>query len=176
MQVRSSFYRHRILAVVTIIMIVAVVLVGRPPQTQGTKFVITDLADRLDEYGQGIDGCEIYENSTGEWVVIDYPFYIAYYEGEFKWNLSVGIRLNCLTYFNSTLTGAEDTAEGQLYQRHNVTVSLFGVEVFNQMNFTYVGVNTALDPIWFYEYSVILDFVQEPGAIYVTTVTYEIYW
>lgn len=173
---RDGFYRHRIMAVVTIIMIIAVVLVGRPPQTQGAKFVITSLEDRLDEYGQGIDGCEIYENSTASWVVIDYPFYIAYYEGEFEWNLSVGIKLHCFTYFNSTLTGAGDTAEGQQQQRHNVTVQTLGVEVFNKSGFTYIGVNTALDPIWIYEYSVILNFEQVAGTIYEVIVSYEIYW
>lgn len=147
-----------------------------PPLNGPARFIIAD-TPVLDEYGQGIDGIEVYENSSGSWVVWDNPFYVAYLGHVFEWTAGVSIKLSCFFWLNSTLTQVTTTAQGKLVQRHNVTVTNRGqATVFSQANLTYVGVSTALDPMWYYEYEVILNFSPDHGEYYITTVTYEVYW
>lgn len=138
------------------------------------QFVI---ATDIDDYGQGIDQLNLYENSTGSWLLLDAPFYIDYQGETIEWPAGVGMKVLCKTFFNSTLTGAASTAEGKLYQRHNVTVTnRAGVEIFSQANFTYVSVSTSLDPIWYYHYEVVLNFLPAHLVSYLVTVTYEVFY
>ena len=175
--------KRRIAVCVGIIMMLTLsvlVVSNHPPEStvkeleQPAKFVLAEW-DFPDEYGQGIEGIEIYENSTSSWVMYDNPLYDE--ETNFDWNASVAIKLRVFTWFNSTLTGAGSSNEGKLYQRHSVTVTSLGTTVFSKQNFTFVASDTGIDPpMWFYSYDVVLDFLPVAGEIYTVVVTYEIYW
>ena len=177
---RNGFYRHRIVAVVTIVLILGVFLT-RLPQTKA-QFIIASWSFP-DEYGQGIDGIRFYENSTGSWLDAPYYldggvfYYLHYYQTGYtlNWSSGVGIKLRVYTVFNSTLTGAIDEADGQNYQRHNVVVRSGGITIFSQQNFTYYDVESVTE-MWWYKYDVILGFIPADGQIYTVAVTYEIYF
>lgn len=128
-----------------------------------------------DSNGQGIWGVYVYENSTGSWVYVAVTEYDD--DESYIWNASVGIKLRVWTMFNSTLTGAGSTAEGQLMQRHNVTVTnRQGDTIFSQANFTYFDVSLAADPIWAYAYDVVLNFLPAALQSYTATITYEVWY
>lgn len=131
----------------------------------------------LDEYGQGIAEIRVYENTTGSWVELSAPFHTDYSGSLLEWNASQFIKLGVYCWLNATKTGSASTAEGQNYIRHNVTVTNgAGVEVWSQENLTYVSVSTALDPIWYYGYSVVLNFEPAYWQSYTVSVTYEVYY
>jgi len=86
------------------------------------------------------------------------------------------IRLTVYSWLNSAITGATDTNDGKNYQQHNVVVTASnGTILFSQQNFTYV---TAYDiePMYYYQYEVILNFLPQAGDIYIVAVTYEFWW
>ena len=178
-------YNRRPQAYAGIILVVFIMLIGLVPTTQATRFVLASWAFP-DEYGQGIGGVSIYENSTGAWLYApvvhgDGPFYGPVgpdLPHVYEWNASVGIKISFESYFNSTLTGVSDSTEGRNCLRHDVTVAdNAGVQVFSQQNFTYLSVNDyTYDPIWIYDYEVILNFLSDHGQIYTVTVLYEIFW
>ena len=147
--------------------------VGPSVPTGKAQFVLASW-DYPDEYGQGIEMFAFYENSTGAWLS-----YGDVYEHDqsyiVEWNVSLFIKLRCYTFFNSTFAGAIDTTDGQNYQRHNVTVTGEGKIVFSKQNFTYYSVSDILDPMWYYGYEVVLNFIPQ-FMHYRVTVTYEIYW
>lgn len=128
-----------------------------------------------DAYGQGILFIKVYENSTGSWVHVDDVYY--YNTTIFSWNHSVGIKLYVYTWFNSTLSDATNTTEGQAYQRHNITVTdAFGTELYSKENMTYFLVSDAYDPMYYYAYEHELDWMPVPAQQCYITVTYEIYY
>ena len=144
------------------------------PVTANPQFIIASW-DYPDEYGQGIDLFGFYENSTGAWL----PYGDAYEPDQsyiIDWNGSVFIKFRCYAFLNSTLTGAIDEADGKNFQQHRVNVSSLGESVFSQQNFTYYNINTAFDPMWYYGYEVVLNFLPLQGTLYTVTVTYEIFW
>lgn len=162
-----------------ILIILFLMIMGTPTlatnATQPNATFVLAGWDYPDEYGQGIHALEIFENSTGSWVKVDGTYY--YDESvDLEWNASVGIKIKCWTYFNNTLVGASDTNDGKNYQRHNVTVTNFGVTVFNQQNFTYSNAYPEGDPMWYYVYEVILDFLPVAGEIYTAVISYEIFY
>ena len=176
-------YKRRIAVCVSIIMMLTLsVLVAsnHPPEStvkeleQSAKFVIASW-DYPDEYGQGIDAIEVYENSTGSFVLFET---YAYDDdtSNIDWNESVAIKLRVYTWFNSTLTGVSTTNEGKLYQRHSVTVTNLGSTIFSQQNFTYFYSDQIEPFVWYYGYEVVLNFLPVAGEIYTVVVTYEIYW
>lgn len=177
--------KRRIVVCVSIIMILtlSVLVASNYPSKsivkeleQPAKFVLASW-DFPDEYGQGIPYFEFFENSTGSWVSLEY--YYEYFNSYIvEWNASVFIKLRCTTIFNNTLIGAIDTDDGKLYQQHSVIVTTPSESepVFSQQNFTYYSANTVLEPMWYYEYEVVLNFLPVGGEIYTVTVTYEIYW
>lgn len=168
-------YLARISVSVAVIMILSVLLVVSIPPARA-RFVLASWTFP-DQYGQGINDFDVYENSTGSWVNVGGP--TEYDEsGIFEWYGWYGsIKLKCWTYFNSTLTEAGSTNEGKLYQRHNVTVTdLNDTIVFSQQNFTYSNVYTEEAPMWIYVYEVVLNFLPETGEYYTVTVVYEIFW
>ena len=162
-------------------MIVSILLIGHIPQAKvvsdtpaKAQFVLASW-DYPDEYGQGIDLFGFYENSTGSWLS-----YGDAYEPDqsytIDWNNSVFIKLRCYAFFNSTLTGAIDVADGKNYLRHRVNVTSLGTSVFSQQNFTYYSNSTILAPMWYYGYEVVLNFLPIGGEIYTVTVDYEIFY
>lgn len=146
-------------------------------QNKQDKYAYFTLAswDYPDEHGQGINLFVFYENSTGSWVSFG-----SVYEPDqsyiVNWNTSGSIKLRCYAFFNSTLTGASDVGDGKNYQQHYVSVVTARTTVFSQQNFTYYNNNTVLDPMWYYGYEVVLNFIPQQGERYTVTVTYEIYY
>lgn len=130
-----------------------------------------------DSNGEGIERFSIYENSTGGW---EYVTTQVYDDDPLvqEWNASVGMFIFISTWLNSTLVGAATKAEGKNYQRHNVTVTnRAGDTVFSQGNFTYYNAYDNIDPpLWFYQYTVVLDFLPLAGEYYTVTMTYETFW
>jgi len=157
------------------------ILVPIQPVTQsqketGTSTFVISSWDYPDQYGQGIEGFTVYENSTGSWVEVGSGDY-SNSSILFEWNASVAIKLRCYSSLNNTLTGANDTDEGKNYQRHNVTVTLNnGTVVFSQQNFTYVSVATWPYPVWLYSYDVVLNFLPTYAQTYIVNVTYEVFY
>lgn len=156
-----------------LVLIICMFLVAIFPRPTNAQFIIASW-DYPDEYGQGINVFDIFENSTGSWL-IEVTGYGPSDNYAMEWELGVSIKLRCYTSFNYTLTGASDITDGQNYQRHNVTVTSLGSTVFSQENFTYYSSAPYADLYW-YNYDVILNFVLVAGAIYTVTVTYEIFW
>jgi hypothetical protein len=128
-----------------------------------------------DNYGNGIIFLGIQENSTGSWVQVGGAH--MYYDDEiYNWTAGVFMKIHCGTAFNNTLVGADNIEDGKNYHRHNVTViNDLGVTVFSQSNFTDYWDSDTSDPIFMYEYAVILDFIPIAG-FYDVTVTYELWW
>jgi len=154
--------------------LVSVVFMGSV-QPSYARFVLASW-DYPDDYGQGIENIELYENSTGSWLEVGsgYGFDEAHI---YEWPVGVAIRINCFTWFNSTLTGAGTITEGKLYQQHNVSVSLLGETIFSQQNFTYIDGDNGIDPPqWFYEYEIILNFIPTEASYYTVTIIYEVFY
>lgn len=174
------------LTAVMVVTVLSVLLIATP-RPISAKFVLSGWS-HPDEYGQGIEGFLIYENSTGSWLGWDDPDsgdpeYYTYDDAEehyFEWNVSVFIKLRVVTWLSSTLLGltGEEAhhSDGIPYFRHNVTVTTLGQTVFARDNFTYVLGSSEFTPMWLYQYDVILDFVPLEGYTYTVTITYEVYY
>ena len=181
MQVRSSFYRHRILAVVTIIMIVAVVLVGRPQQTNA-QFVIAGW-EYDDGYGQGIEVVYVHENSTGSWVAVLDPAFVFWYEEttidlNATPNTALRVRPSANinhTHFNFGPDKSEN-ASARAIMRVGIEVTVAGETVFSLDNLTWEGsVFDDTATTWSISYDVIIDVLLVAGTIYVVRLNYEIF-
>jgi hypothetical protein len=157
-----------------------------PEPNKTVKFVFATW-DHPDQYGQGIDGFRLYENSTGSWepAWFSWGYYVEHDDSEhevFVWNASIFIMLRVWSTINATLVGASDADEGENYHRHNVTVTdRADVTVFEQQNFTYVnGVEGWLyepfDDLLYYEYTIVLNFLPLPLEVYTVSVLYEVFW
>ena len=157
------------------LMLAVFLTVSAIPPTK-TQFVIS--SGDYDEFGNGIEGSYVFENSTGSWEYIDAPFHILYSDGySFEWEGGVFIKLRVFAFFNSTQAGAASTTEGKNYLKHNISViDRSDTVVFSQQNFTYYSVSTSLDPIWYYGYDVILDFLPAEGNTYTATIIFEVYY
>lgn len=169
------YNRSKILALAVIVMIpLSVILATIQPTT--AKFTLSSWSFP-DEYGQGIEGFEIYGNSTGAWVQVD-GYYTAEDTTIFDWEVGVSIKLICYTWFDSELTGADNENAGKLLQKHNVTVrDLYNNIIFSQQNFTFVMSDDSINPpLWFYGYEVVLNFLPDYGQYYTVSVIYEIFW
>ena len=166
--------------VMALLLMIGVSTIPQQPGTseleKGTFHFVISSWDFPDNYGQGIEGFELFENSTGFWVQV------GGYEGYeetlvYDWYANSSIKLRCWTWFNSTLTGASDTNDGKNFQQHRVNVSSLGESVFSQQNFTWFYDDDTLDPpLWFYGYEVVLNFLPLEGQIYTVTVTYEVWY
>jgi len=176
--------KNRILVSVSVILILTAALLvalnapstnvfEEPEQPAKTQFVLASW-DFPDKYGQGMDTITIYGNSTGSWVAVGNYEYDE--PSTLDWNESVAIKLKVWSWFNSTLTGAVDTNDGKNYLRHSVIVTALGVTIFSQQNFTYSNVYPEADPMWYYVYEVVLNFLPEVGQVYTITVTYEVFY
>lgn len=146
-----------------------------PTPNGQSQFVLAEW-EYPDEHGQGIEGLEIYDNSTGSWVsafTCDYDETLS-----FDWNYSIGYKLRCYSWFNSSFMLLDWPDEGKNYIRHNITVSLFnGTTIFSQQNFTYAGGQSVPpNPMWKYWYDVVLNFLPVQGNIHTVIVTYEVYY
>lgn len=143
--------------------------------------------DSPDEYGQGIDGFRIYENSTSSWVPawFSFGYYVEHDDSEhevFIWNGSLCMMLRVWSQINATLTGAADADEGRNYFRHNITVTnQADTTVFEQQNFTYVDgvegwLHEPFDDLLYYEHTIILNFLPVFGESYTVVMLLEVFW
>ena len=144
------------------------------PQAKA-QFVLASW-DFPDEYGQGLNLFGFYENSTGSWLSFTGSVYEPDQSYIINWNTSGSIMLRCYAFLNSTLTGAIDEADGKNYQQHNVIVTSGGQTVFSQQNFTFYNFEDLADPMWYYGYEVVLNFLPQTGSLYTVTVTYEVFY
>ena len=142
------------------------------------QFVLSSAWDYPDEYGQGIAGYFLLENSSGAWwpfpgsMIVPTNDSIFEVEAGCSIGLDVRVTLN-YTYFE--LTHPDDFLLGLNYIRLNVTVITPLETVFSQSNFTYDDLGGEDDGVWWYSQEVFFDFITELGEIYTATITYEIY-
>lgn len=176
-------------AVLIVVMLAFVLTLALVPPAKSAKFVLAAWS-YPDEYGQGIYGYRIYENSTGDWESFGYEYQVGTTMGTFyfvhpdtfdvdvfDWTAGVFIKLRFYFTLNSTLTGATDLTNGKNYFRHSIIViDLNESTVFSQQNFTYYDNEGEDEGIYYYLYDIILDFEPVQGDYYTATVTYEVYW
>jgi len=188
------------LCVIGIISMLAILMLGpliyHIDQNEQDKCAYFTLAswDYPDEYDQGLFGMKFWENSTGDWVAA--PWYTHYYPdyheelGQFyyctssmsdyyTYNVTAGasLKMRVDTTLNATLTGATDLEDGKNYFRTSVTVTCVGTIVFSQQNLTsFVDEDDISDPIYYYEYDVVLNFILESGQFYTVTVIYDVFY
>jgi len=80
-------------------------------------------------------------------------------------------------WLNSTTYDFSTTIEGKNIIRHNITVmSRNETVVFSQTNLTYVSGADYGDDVFWYQYSIQIDFTLIYGEIYTVTVTYEVFY
>lgn len=178
-------YRKAKLCLVGLLAVVFITVSFLPP-SPGDRFIwdphtqpsfAIAASTYTDEYGQGIDKFEVYENSTGGWEY--YPPYEHYPTDPNIFNLTGGysVKIYIWTYLNHTLTGATSKTNGRNFLRHNVTVrSVSGDTVFSKNNFTYSDSYTVGATLYYYEYSVLLNFLAAFGEYYRVSITYEVYY
>jgi hypothetical protein len=160
-------------------MALGLLFVTVPRAQANPTFIIASWA-YPDQYGQGIDAFTVYENSTGAWLIVGGfgPNVIYSDSGIFEnWSVGVSIKLKCSFYLNNTVVGADDLADGRNYFRHTVTVTNFNkTVVFSQTNFTYFSSSSAYDPMFIYDYTVVLNFIPVYSEVYTATITYEVFY
>ena len=167
-----------------IVLLTMLILVSSVPPARA-QFILASW-DYPDEYGQGLFGLKFWENSTGSWVAAPWyselgqfyyctPSMTDYYTYNVTGGASLKVRVD--TTLNATLTGATDLEDGRNYFRTNVSVTCLGIIVFSQQNLTsLVTEDDSSDPIYYYEYDVVLNFILVFGQFYTVTVTYEVYY
>ena len=147
----------------------------QPEIQKGTSQFVLAGWDYPDEYWQGIKGINVYQNSSGAWV-LSIGTIEPDEETTFDWNASLCIKLRVWVDLNKTLVRVSTTNEGKNYLRLNVTVSTSMDDiVFSQQNFTYFGASIE-DDIYTYSYDVVLNFLPLSSEIYTATITYEVFY
>ena len=174
-----------VLVLIMILTLSVLVVSNQPPKSvveeleQPAKFVIASW-DFPDEYGQGIYGFFIKENSTGSFLNIRESIFLSSEEMIIEVNESIAIKLDVRVQLNYTLLGLSHPADIELginYFRLGVTVTSAGQPVFSQQNFTYDDLNGLVETgIWYFSEEVILNFITVVGEIYTVTVIYEVFY
>jgi len=166
---------------VGIITVLLMTFIATVPPSHSTRFVLAAWA-HPDQYGQGIDGFGISENSTGLWNTVIFPWGYIFDHSDSEhevidWNASLFMRMRIWFLINQTLTGAIDETDGLNYFRHNTTVlDKTQTVVFNQENLTnHKHEATAGDLMW-YRGDIILNFLPLSDQVYTVTVLYEVFW
>ncbi|GAH72626.1 unnamed protein product, partial [marine sediment metagenome] len=99
-------HRKKIIAGVLVLMVVSLFAATITPAK--AQFTLASWA-YPDEYGQGIEGFDIWGNATGSWVL---DSHLAYSDTSVvEWYSNASIKLYLYMWFNSTLTGAIDLAD-----------------------------------------------------------------
>lgn len=173
-------YKHRIVGVVLILLIVPlfpIIAIQQPTPTKTAKFVLAAW-DYPDQYGQGIEAVRVYQNISGSWETLT-PFDLTSGDSttlEIN-GTATGIQILVKCWLNNTLVNATDFDDGKNYIRHSVNVTALstGDNVFSQQNFTYSTGTDALDPMFYYQYEVDMYFDITGGETYTALVDCEIY-
>ena len=170
------FNRKKIFSGVALTATILVILISTIPPAQAQPRFALASWDYPDAYGQGINKFQIYENSSGSWVetIAEYAYDDSY---TIDWDVGVGIKIRCWTWFNCTLTGAATTDIGKNYQKHYVSVvNDLSETMFTQQNFTFGAGYYESYHIYIYAYDVVLNFIPVTGRVYTVTVMYEVFW
>lgn len=176
---REGFSRHRIVAVVTIVLILGVFLT-RLPQTNA-QFIIAGW-DYDDGYGQGIEVVFIHENSTGTFLAIFDPAYIFWNEEttlSLNYTPDTALKFYVSANINHTLfdfgPDKSENASARAIMRVGITVSTpYGI-VYSNDDLDWDG--TCFDDTattWAISYEVVVDVIIQAGTTYVVRFTYEI--
>jgi hypothetical protein len=175
---------------ICIMLIVAVRPVSTPQSETlpNPKFVIASW-DFPDEYGQGIYGFFVLENSTGDFIPLSSLMTYPSNSTEFTVNASIALGLDVRVRVNYTLLNLTEYEEGEYdgsveYHPGLAKLRLSAIVrstnrtiIFSQQNFTYDYFAGKVEPgIWWYSEKVYFDFVTQMGEIYTATVIYEVYW
>ena len=173
-----SRLKHRMVALVTIVLVISVFL-ARPPATNAKFVIAVNDWSYPDQYGQGLQFITIYNstnhaidtigyNVTGSWVSI---------QDVFELNANESYTLSVFTWLNKTQVGIASLAEGQNFQRHTISVSYtVGQIVFSQEGFDYMLGTDSSDPMYFYRYNVTLQCFNVYAVIYTVVIGYEIFY
>ena len=165
----------KIIALISMVFVCTMLFVSISPAK--AQFVLASW-DFPDEYGQGIYGFFLQENSTGAWWTVPGAIILSTYDTEFEFEAGFALGLDVRILLNYTLLGLthpDDKTLGLNYVRLNVTVTNAYETVFSQQNFTYDGLSGLYETgIWWYSQEVFFDFILTSG-IYTATVTYEIF-
>lgn len=190
-------YNRRIAVCVSIIMMLTLSILvasNHPPknivkeleQPAKAQFVLAEW-DHPDEYGQGIAGFYIQENSTGEFLNIPHPetgIGFCYPENstvyELNYTADTALKFKPRFTVNYTLLGLthpDDIALGINYIRSKIIVTLAGETLFSQQNLTYDYLSGLVETgIWYFAYYVEVPIILVSGAIYIVVFTYEVFY
>lgn len=169
---RDGFSRHRIVAVVTVVLVLFVFFT-RPPQTNA-QFILTDWSFPA-ERGQGIEAVRILENSTASWLTHSYVWW--YNSTTIEIDGGMALRFEPKVLLNLTHHGISVPDDGRDIIRLGIEISVLGETVFSQQNLTYQGLDGfyATD-IWWYGYYVEPNLILVNGLIYRVMIDYEIFY
>lgn len=182
---KDGFSRHRIIAVVTIVLVLSVFLT-RLPQTNA-QFVIAAWEGFPDELGQGIYGVTFWENSTGSFINIlnpDTGISLWYPENtttaELNYTANTALRVAprvLLNYTNLGLAHPSDFDLGRNFVRVGVELFAAGTSLFSQQNLTYDDLGGLYETgLWWYVYVGIVNVTLGPGTIYTVRFIYEVFY
>ena len=180
---KEVFSRYRILAVVTIVLILGVFLTRLPQAQAQAHFVITGF-DYDDGYGQGIEVLWLYENSSGSWEPVKDPAFF-FFDDEttyaLNWTENTALRVGVTANINHTLfdfgPDKNENDSARAIMRVGLTVScakeiLFSLDIMTWDETCYDDTATT----WSISYADTLDtFLIQMGTIYVARFVYEIY-
>jgi len=165
-----------VIALLTIGLLVASI----PPAK--AQFVLASW-DYPDEYGQGIRNVALEQYINGEWVALTDPSPPkGYYYSGSAFNITSGtngggnISIVVQCFLNATLCGIDDIDDGPALIRHTITVTNTTATVFYQQGFDLTYQTDAYDPLYFYQYEVVANFVPISGITYTATITYEVFY
>ncbi len=179
-------YRKTTYAILLTILTLLVLVSTVPPAR--AQFVLAAW-DFPGEYGQGIYGFFLRENSTGVFMPVGGPIILPSNSCVFDWPANVAIGFDVRVYVNYTYIGlSEPEGEAEYnytaelhpalnYLRLNITVLCLGEIVFSQQNFTYSTQGGKIaGGVWYYaEECDITDFLPATGTVYTAIITYEVY-
>lgn len=179
--------KQKIAAFVLVVLMFAVfpITADQPIQNDSVKFIVSEW-DHPDEYGQGIAGFYVKENSTGSFLNIQNPYTgidFCYPENttvyELNHTATTSLMFDVRVFLNYTelgLTHPDDFDLGINYIRLSIEMSIPTASLFSQQNFTYDSLGGLQETgIWWYSYEVVANVLLEGGRIYTIDIDYEIY-
>ena len=144
------------------------------PQPTTARFVLSSW-DYPDEYGQGIEYVKVYQNGTGSYVELSESPINPTDDAELEVDSDGFLQIRVLTWLNKTYCGIANIGAAYAIFRHSINVTLQGENVFSQQNFTKISASGAGDPLFWFYYQVIIDFLPISGRTYVATIEYDLY-
>lgn len=139
------------------------------------KFVVSSW-EFPDENGQGIEGIDFFENSSGSWQDSGISI-LPSGDMSFDWNASVGMKLRCYFWLDPDFVGATSLENGKNFFRFTATVhNVIGDLVYSKQNFTYVS-SEEVFTLYLYTYEQVLNFLPQSSASpYNLTLSYDIWY